>query len=60
MSWHHHVSRAVRHNAMGFVAKHPYLTTLLAVVGLSTVATVATGAHATPSPAAQTPPPPKA
>lgn len=61
MAWHHHLTHAVKHHAKGFVSEHPYLTTFLAVIGLSTVATVASGAHATPSPAAQTPPaPPKA
>ena len=60
MAWHHHAHHAIKHHAVGFVSRHPVLTTILAVVGISTIGSIAMGKHATPSPSQQNQTPPKA
>jgi len=60
MAWHHHVHSAVKSHAVGFASKHPWLTTIIALTGISAIASIATGSHATPSPAQQNQTPPKA
>jgi hypothetical protein len=39
--------------APSFVNKHPWMTFILAATGISAIATVLAGSHATPTPAAQ-------
>ena len=59
MAWHHHLHSAVKSHATSFAMQHPWLTTILVLSGISAVATVASGSHATPTPAAQNPTPAK-